>query len=204
MPPPVFPTLGAILLGAGASSRMGAPKLLLPWRDTTVVGHLLSQWQGLGAGQITIVHRPADAPLFAELKRLDFGAEHWIENPRPEEGMFGSILCAARWPGWNKDISRWAIILGDQPHLRPETLRALLEFSAQNPAKICQPTCSGRQGHPVILPGGIFGELKSSRDRTLKDFLKPFAGGTVYCPVTDTGLLLDMDTPEDYKRVQSR
>ena len=44
---------GVIILGAGASSRMGRPKLLLPWRGTTVIGHIIYQWRELGAAQIS-------------------------------------------------------------------------------------------------------------------------------------------------------
>src|SRR5208283_4064841 len=78
---------GVVILGAGASSRMGQPKLLLPWRDTTVLGAILRQWRELGAAQIAVVHRPNDAPLAAELGRLDFPAHDRIENPQPERGM---------------------------------------------------------------------------------------------------------------------
>ena len=94
--------LGVVILGAGASSRMGRPKLLLPWRDTTVIGAILRQWRELGAAQIAVVHRPDDAALAAELDRLDFPAHDRIENPQPERGMFSSIVCAANWPGWRR------------------------------------------------------------------------------------------------------
>ena len=68
-----MPPLGVIILGAGASSRMGRPKLLLPWGDTTVIGHLIRQWRELGAAQIAVVHRPGRLrKLDAELDRLDF------------------------------------------------------------------------------------------------------------------------------------
>src|ERR1019366_10818668 len=110
--------LAVLLLGAGASSRMGRPKLLLPWRGTTIIGHLLSQWREVGAAQIAVVLRPDDAALMAELDRLNFSKSDRIENPQPERGMFSSIVCAANWQGWQKDISSWAIVLGDQPHLR--------------------------------------------------------------------------------------
>jgi len=93
------PAIGVVILGAGASLRMGRPKLLLPWRGTTVIGHLLKQWRNLGAAQISIVLRPQDAPLAAELDRLGFPRTDRIENPQPERGMFSSILCAAGWPG---------------------------------------------------------------------------------------------------------
>ena len=200
MPP--MENLGVVILGAGASSRMGRPKLLLPWRDTTVIGAILRQWRELGAGQIVVVHRPDDAPLAAELDRLDHPRAYRIENPQPERGMFSSIVCAANWPGWKKEIASWAIALGDQPHLNPATLRELLEFSAQNPDAICQPEFGGHTRHPVILQRAAFAELKSSLAATLKDFLKHIRLPRVQCAMTDAGLALDMDTPEDYKHLK--
>ena len=197
-----IPTLGVIILGAGASSRMGRPKLLLPWRDTTVIGAIIRQWRELGAGQITVVHRPNDTALFAELDRLELSAQDRIENPQPERGMFSSIVCAANWPGWRKEISSWALALGDQPHLRTETLRVLLEFHAANTDAICQPEFDGHGRHPVILPRTAFELLKRTPAGNLRDFLKQISSPSVKCRMADSGLALDMDTPEDYKRLQ--
>lgn len=192
---------GVVILGAGASSRMGRPKLLLPWHGTTVIGSLISQWRELGAAQIAVVLRPGDAALEAELDLLRHPKEDRIKNPQPEQGMFSSIRCAASWKGWHRDISRWAIVLGDQPHLQTKNLRLVLEFSMQNPDAVCQPALDSRPGHPVILPRREFAALKNSQAGNLKDFLKLAAGRSVCCPVADDGLLLDMDTPEDYKRL---
>ena len=197
-------SLGVVILGAGGSVRMGEPKLLLPWRETTVIGRILSQWRELDAEQIGIVLRPSDAALEAELDRLHFPKQGRIENPQPERGMFSSIICAANWCGWRKEIASWAIVLGDQPHLRTETLRTLLGTHAQKVDGICRPMSGGRLAHPVILPRSVFAGLKSSAAATLKDFLKLAAAPRVQIEVDDAGLLLDMDTPEDYKRLQSR
>jgi len=196
------PAIGVVILGAGASLRMGRPKLLLPWRGTTVIGHLLKQWRNLGAAQISIVLRPQDAPLAAELDRLGFPRTDRIENPQPERGMFSSILCAAGWPGWKDEIAAWAIVLGDQPHLRPDTLRQLLEFHGANADAVCQLEFDGHARHPVLLPHRAFKELKVSPAGTLKDFLKQTSARCVHCSVNDPGLALDLDTPEDYQRVQ--
>jgi molybdenum cofactor cytidylyltransferase len=197
-----IPALGVVILSAGASSRMGRPKLLLPWRDTTVIGHLLKQWRELGAMQIAVVHRPNDASLAAELDRLGFPGADRIENPQPERGMFSSILCAAAWPGWKDEIATWAIVLGDQPHLRPETLRQLLEFHFVNTDAVCQLEFGGHARHPVLLPRRAFKELKESQAETLKDFLKRTSVRSVRYSVDDPGLALDLDTPEDYQRAQ--
>jgi molybdenum cofactor cytidylyltransferase len=204
MNPPVQPLIGIVILGAGASARMGRPKLLLPWRNTTVIGGIVAQWRELGAAQIGVVLRPDDTALVAELDRLNFSANDHIENPQPERGMFSSIVCAASWSGWRPEISHWAIVLGDQPHLPTELLRKLLVFAAQNEEAICQPMSSGRLAHPVILPLSAWARIKTTGATTLKDFLKLTATPRVQLEVNDVGLLLDLDTPEDYKRLQPR
>ncbi|MDR3456745.1 MAG: nucleotidyltransferase family protein [Verrucomicrobiae bacterium] len=196
--------LGVVILGAGASSRMGRPKLLLPWAGTTVIGRLLAQWRELGAGQIAVVRRPEDVALVAELDRLGFPAADQIINPQPERGMFSSIICAAGWGGWRGEISNWAIVLGDQPHLTGGTLQALLAFSMQNRNAICQPTSGGRKAHPVILPRPAFDLLKSTQAATLKDFLNLAECPNVQCVINDPSLTLDLDTPEDYKRLLAK
>jgi len=194
------PALGVVILGAGASSRMGKPKLLLPWADTTIVGHIIQQWQTLGAKQITVVHRPNDAALAVELARLKYPEANRIENPLPARGMFSSVVCAANWNGWQQDLDSWAIVLGDQPHLTPETLGKLLAFQRDHTDSICQPAFDGHGRHPVLLPRGAFEEIKNTRAETLNDFLKQTAVPLAKCPMNDAGLALDLDTPEDYQR----
>src|SRR6266699_557070 len=122
------PGFGAVILAAGASSRMGKSKLVLPWGKTTVLGHLIRQWQQVGAKQIAVVRAADDNAIGAELDRLNFPVANRIMNPQPERGMMSSIQCAAAWPGWNGPLTHWVIVLGDQPHLRQETLRELVEF----------------------------------------------------------------------------
>lgn len=194
---------GVIILGAGASSRMGRPKLLLPWKDTTVIGQIIRQWHELGATQIAVVHRPKDCALFAELDRLNFPAQDRIGNPQPERGMFGSVICAANWSGWRNEISHFVITLGDQPHLRTETLRELLDFAAQNPDAICQPQFGGHGRHPVILPRAVFAGLKSSRAESLKEYLESNSCRRAEFPANDPGLALDLDTPSHYAQARA-
>lgn len=195
-------SLGVVILGAGASSRMGRPKLLLPWEGTTVIGHLISQWRELGAAQVVIVQRDGDSALTAELDRLSLSKEDRIVNPAPERGMFSSIVCAANWPGWRSEISRWAVTLGDQPQVRTGTLRRLLSFSALNLDAICQPAFDGKTAHPVILPQPVFESLKTAKAETLKEFLKLVPCRSVKHVINDPGLALDLDTPEDYIKSQ--
>jgi molybdenum cofactor cytidylyltransferase len=196
--------LGVVILGAGASVRMGRPKLLLPWNNTTVIGQIISQWRALGAAHIAVVMRENDFALAAELDALDFPKSACVVNPQPACGMFSSIVCAANWNGWKNEISHWAVALGDQPHLKTETLAALLEFTAQHPGAVCQPEFAGRERHPVVLPREFFLRLKNPREASLKVFLEHSAAPRRRCAVDDAGLALDLDTPEDWQRARRR
>src|ERR1051326_7538368 len=111
-------SLGVVILAAGRSSRMGRPKLLLPWGESSVLGHLLRVWHSLNARQIGIVCAAHDTGIGAELDRLCFPESQRIANPNPDRGMFSSIQCAAAWRGWEEPLTHWAVVLGDQPHLR--------------------------------------------------------------------------------------
>jgi molybdenum cofactor cytidylyltransferase len=192
--------LGVTILAAGASSRMGKSKLLLPWGETSVLGYLIGQWEALGAKQIAVVHGTGDKAIGSELNRLGFPAANRIANPQPGRGMFSSIQCAASWDEWNPALTHWVIVLGDQPLLRRETVRQLIKFAVAQPDRICQPSWRGRPRHPVVLPKAIFGQLKDSREETLKQFLQNNASAVTLREMDDYGLDFDMDTPEDYAK----
>jgi molybdenum cofactor cytidylyltransferase len=189
-----------VILAAGASVRMGRPKLLLPWRGTSIIGHLIAQWRELGAAQIAVVCRPGDDAIQVELDRLAFPRADRIHNPNAGQGMFSSVQCAARWSGWRDALTGWAIVLGDQPHLQASTLRQLVVLHEKHPAAICQPRFEGRVRHPVILPRVVFTGLRTAVTVTLKDFLSETVGEKIECVVDDAGLKLDLDRPEDYDK----
>jgi molybdenum cofactor cytidylyltransferase len=194
--------LGVVLLAAGASSRMGRPKLLLPWGGGTVLEHLLRQWIGAGATQIGIVCAATNEPLIAALDALKFKRENRIINPKPEAGMFSSIQAAANWTGWNQTLTHWAVTLGDQPQVQSETLAQAISFADENPTSICQPSRNGRPRHPVILPRQLFLELRQTAETNLKEFLVAREAHRKLIAANDPGLDWDLDSPQDYERAQ--
>ena len=141
------------ILAAGESRRMGAPKLCLPWKDTTVLGHLLDQWREAGAEKILVVHAPdADAPVVLELNRLGIPASQRAANNAMARGMMGSVVTAASRAAQDPALTHLVIALGDQPHLRTETLRAVLQLCADSPGKIVRVLHEGKPGHPLAIP----------------------------------------------------
>jgi len=194
---------GVVVLAAGASTRMGRPKMLLPWGTETILSHALTVWTRLDATQVAVVHAEADPLVKMELDRLQFSAEGRIANPEPARGMFGSILCATHWNGWHNGLTHWVISLGDQPHLDIRTLRSLLGFAAKHPAAICQPVFENRPRHPVILPRRFWCELPATSFApgvTLRKFLTERSEAISFMESSDPGLAIDIDSPGDYTR----
>jgi molybdenum cofactor cytidylyltransferase len=177
---------------------MGRPKPLLPWADTSIIGHLVSRWQSLGASQVAAVCAADDAVIQSELDRLGFPTTQRIFNPAPEQGMFSSIQRAGQWADWHSELTHWAIVLGDQPHVGIGTLRSIIEFSAAHPEAISMPRQGGHRRHPVLLPKDIFLKLGNSTVANLKDFLNEHGTAVAMLESPDPALALDIDTPEDY------
>jgi molybdenum cofactor cytidylyltransferase len=190
--------LGVVVLAAGRSTRMGRPKMLLPWGNTTVLGHLIREWTELGATRLAVVCACADNLMAAELDRQHFPESGRIYNTAPDRGMFSSIQCAATWSGWVSAVTHWALVLGDQPHIARSTLRTLLDFTARNAACVCQPARAGKARHPVVLPRAVFSAIPASTAENLREFLSPWQ--PALCEIDDSGLDLDIDLPEDYER----
>ena len=188
---------GAVILAAGKSSRMGRPKLLLPWGQRSVLEHLLHQWRELRATQLAVVLSDENGPVAHELDRIGFPVADRILNPHAEAGMFSSIQCASAWNGWRIGIGHLAVALGDQPHLRTATLQRLLEFAARHPEEVCQPGQAGKAYHPVLLPWSEFRRLAAAQTPDLRAYLPSCR--VALCEVDDPGLTLDLDTPEDYE-----
>src|SRR5688500_10041739 len=59
----------AIIPAAGASQRMGRPKLLLPWGSTTVIEHVLTQWRQSRVDETIVVVSPDNGPLIEVCRR---------------------------------------------------------------------------------------------------------------------------------------
>ena len=189
------------ILAAGESRRMGSPKLCLPWKDTTVLDHLLTQWREAGAEKTLVTHPPKnDAPVVQELDRLHIPPEQRTPTLAFERGMMGSVVTAAGRAAQDPALTHLVIALGDQPHLRPETLRAFLETCAASPEKIVRLVHEGKPGHPLALPAHLLPELSTTSSATLRDFLGQQETPVVDLTTTDSGVLLDLDTPDDYAK----
>jgi CTP:molybdopterin cytidylyltransferase MocA len=179
---------------------MGQPKLCLPWGKTTILGHLLDQWHEAGADKIVVVHGPGETPVTLELNRLGVPTGQRAATVAMDRGMMGSVITAARLAVQDATLTHLVIALGDQPQVRTESLRGILQACETAPGRIVRVVFQGNPGHPVALPANVLSELSETSSETLRDFLRLKEIPGCDLTVDDSGVLLDVDTPDDYAR----
>ena len=192
------PQISAIILAAGASSRMGRPKLNLPWRDgRSVIGqvvHVLAQAslaEILLVGGKTPLHGVTDWPV------------HLLHNPDPQfADMLGSLQCGLRAAAQQSTAA--LVVLGDQPQIELEVVKALLAQYAAGPVPLLLPSYQMRRGHPWLIDRSLWpAALELQPPQTLRDLLQSHVGKIAYLNVDTPSVLQDLDTPEDYERFRS-
>ena len=200
MPPgeTIVPKIPAILLAAGASTRMGRPKSTLELGGRTFVRRILEALRDGGAADAVVVIRSGQTEVPAEVAAAGFGRT--AENPNPEAGQLSSLLIgldAVDRPG----ISAVLVTLVDVPLLDAATVARLLERAGSSDAPILRAVHEGRHGHPVVFKRALFDALRHA---------DPAAGGAkavVRAHVVEDveaagpGAIDDIDTPEDYARL---
>jgi len=148
--------ISGLILGAGASQRLGPPKQLLPFRDTTMLGWVVQQSQSAkGIDELIVVlGRAAD-----ELReRVDFGTARVVENKVFSEGCSSSYRTGLA--ALNPESQAIMIILGDQPGIMPEVIDTLAEEWRRTEAPIALCSYGGRKGHPMIFSKDWFEQLE--------------------------------------------
>lgn len=202
----------AIVLAAGLSRRMGQPKVLLPWGDTTVLGKVVETLAQAGLGEILVVTGAAREPVEAEVARLlESLPVRAVFNPAYESGEMlssiqaGLIPISQRGGGAGGESGSRAeaalIVLGDQPQGRPEVVRQILQAFAQDRPALTVPSHGRRRGHPWLIRSDLWPDFLALRPTaTARDFLDRHASEIEYIPVSSPTVLHDIDTPADYER----
>jgi molybdenum cofactor cytidylyltransferase len=192
--------VAAVILAAGLSKRMGTPKMLLPWRETTVLGQVINTFAQTSVSEIVIVTGGAREAVEAEIANL---AKKFpvrcIHNPAYEtSGMLESLQCGLA--GLSPEAESTLIGLGDQPQLSLSAARKVVSAFESSGARLIVPSYNLRRGHPWLVEHSLWVELLNLKaPKTLRDFLNLHPGEIQYVEADQT-ILKDLDTPEDYQR----
>lgn len=193
--------IAGIILAAGASSRMGAPKALLEYRGETFVGRL-ARVLGTECSPVTVV-----LGFHADAVRVGIPAGVRIAvNPDPARGQLSSLQTGlAAIP---KEASGFAFIPVDSPAVSEETVKLLARaFELRETSTLFViPRRDGKRGHPVFAAPAIAAEFLALDPATAeaRDVVHAHVDRTQYVDVDDAGIFADVDDPEAYRRLKEQ
>ena len=192
MPSPSDPFVCGLVLGAGGSKRLGRPKQLLPYRDGTLLGHVVGVARACAFDQLVVAIGGAVDDVRAQ---VDLDGAEVVVNDAYGEGCSSSIAAALGVVEPRCDVL--VLMLGDQPGVTPETVRALLAGRADAELAVCR--YDDGRGHPIAFARSMFGALAHLHGD--KGVWRLVDQGAEDVPIAGT-VPLDVDTPEDYAAVR--
>jgi molybdenum cofactor cytidylyltransferase len=187
-----------IVLAAGASSRFGSQKLLAPLGGRPVLQHVLDSLAAAGMDDVVVVlGRDADAVE----REIRWRAERRTVNPRPQDGLSSSLRVGLDAVAEDPAVDAVLIALGDQPTLRPETVRAVVDAAVSTPRPFVRARYAADDApNPVLVRRSAWALAAGlSGDRGLGPLLA--ARRDQVTEVAVGGSNPDIDTHDDLERL---
>lgn len=148
----------ALILAAGGSRRLGRPKQLEPWGDSTLLGRVVSVAREMPVDEIWVVVGAESEKILAE---TDLGDAGVIENPEWEEGIASSLRVGLDALTRLSRVERVVIMMGDQPDVSPEVVERLLEEHKRAKRPVSIPKYRYTLGNPVVVDRSLWSRVMS-------------------------------------------
>jgi molybdenum cofactor cytidylyltransferase len=189
----------AIILAAGSSRRMGTPKLLLPFGKSTLLETVIKNVLDSDVESALVVlgdHRDEISQIISRLPvELCYNDHH-------ESGMYSSVLCGI--DALPADTRAVLVFPGDQPGIPPQVINTLIRKFHETHRGILIPMFNGRRGHPLLVDFKYRDQLKRlDPDQGLRTLRTLFPEDVLEVEVDERGILMDIDTPEDYLKAKN-
>ena len=190
--------ISAVVLAAGLSTRMGRPKLTLPWGSTTVIGQVVATLTRAKVDEIIMVTGAARPDVESAVFQAGEGGIRAVFNPRyAEDNMLISLQVGME--ALNECVNAMLVVLGDQPQIEVDVVCSILEAYRTQGHLLIVPSFDNHRGHPWLVDRGLWPSILSApSDSTMRDFLNTHTKRITYLPVATSSILHDLDTPEDY------
>ncbi|CAG1004625.1 molybdenum cofactor cytidylyltransferase [Anaerolineales bacterium] len=181
--------ISAVILAAGKSVRMGQPKMLMPWGNTTVLGQVVQTLQAAGVEDITLVTNSTIAGQVTS---------YGVRVALSDEGeMLESVQIGLR--AQKPSVEAVLICLGDQPQAEEENVRRVCDGFRQSKSPLVVPSYQMRRGHPWLITRELWDEILQLRaPKSMRDFLNAYKDKIFYVECDSPTILQDLDTPADY------
>ena len=198
-----MPKVAGLLLAAGESTRMEAPKALLPWHGRTLLEHQVATLTSADISPIIVVLGHQPEKLEALIKKHP--GVTCVYNPDFAQGKTTSIKAGLRaLQAAPSPQPEWILLLNvDQPR-SSDTIRQVIDLHQRSAQEhlITVPTHGGKGGHPVILSISLMEELMeiSEENAGLKAVVSQHETDTLRVEMGVSEILLDLNTPEEYRK----
>lgn len=187
--------LAIVILAAGASSRMGTPKQLLPFQTDTLLGTVI---KNATHTRIETIYCVVGANSSEIKKSHQQYAITFITNSDFKAGLSSSIQSAVQFIAENKpDIEAILVLLGDQPFVSSEYMQLYIDLHLKHPEQRIATAYKNNTGVPAVFPKKYFGRLqKLEGDRGAKELLNTIPDTFVVKLPMEA--LTDIDTHKEY------
>jgi molybdenum cofactor cytidylyltransferase len=185
----------AIVLAAGYSSRANAFKMTLPLGPMSVLEQTISKFEGICTRVIVVAGFQAEL-IQEEINQINDKKAYsfqikFVYNENFNQGMFTSIQKGCT----EVNSPVFFITPGDCPLVKKVTLQLL----AAHKGNVVIPSFQFKGGHPIKLSKPVKQKiLETNTDSNLRVVLNGYE--KEYINVDDPGVLVDVDTPEDYQK----
>lgn len=189
----------AVILAAGSSRRMGSQKLLLPFARSTIIETVVDNVLNSSIDHVMVV-LGANHSEVRDI--LESRPVHFCYNKEHENGMLSSVKCGIR--ALPADALTALIYLGDQPGIPPSVTNSVIEAYSEELYGIVIPVHMHRRGHPLLVDMKYRKEIEElDLEEGLRSLRHHFPEDVLEVEVDESGILVDIDTPEDYKKARN-
>jgi len=190
-------SIAAVIVAAGYSFRMKRFKPLLPLGGITVLEQAIHSFQEGGIWDIRVVVGHRANELLPVLDRLGVQA---IVNPEFADGMFSSVSAGVK--SLSPAVKGFFLLPVDNPIVNRDTLEKVQEMFLSTEFGIIYPSYQGMRGHPPLISRRYISEVITwTQPGGMRALLEQYEQDALDVEVVDPGILLDMDTQEDYLRM---
>jgi molybdenum cofactor cytidylyltransferase len=187
--------VSGLVLAAGASTRLGQPKQLLPFGRTTLLGHVVAEARAASAlDEVVVVIGGAADEVRA---RVDLAGATVVENPQFGEGCSASYRTGLG--AVDPRAEAVVILLGDQPGVDRQVIDTVVDEWRRTRGRVLLASYQGREGHPLIFSRDLFDQLVALHgDKAAWKIVDAHRGEIRAVPI-DRPHPRDVNTREEYE-----